>query len=260
MASGDVVVSLHTRVWNPGAAHRALLLHGLGSDGATMWRLADHLACHDYEVTAPDLRGMGVSPPANSYALANLAADVRRLGGGWDLLVGHSLGGAVGAMLLAEQGFAARGLLLDPVIVVPERDKPKLTATLLAEVGDALTLGSVRAQHPKWDDEDIFRLVRASAMVSPHVVHRVFSDTATWDLVVFAARWRDPVTILAADPQMHAMFTPAHVDRVRAACPHARIVTVPQAGHSVHRDAPETVLAAIDHLIADTGSAELTPS
>ena len=37
-------VALHVRVWNPGAARRVLVLHGLGSDGGTCWQLAEAVA------------------------------------------------------------------------------------------------------------------------------------------------------------------------------------------------------------------------
>jgi pimeloyl-ACP methyl ester carboxylesterase len=251
MSGHDVTVRLFTQVWNQGAAHRALLLHGLGSDGATMWRLADHLARQGYEVTAPDLRGAGSSPPTASYGVTEFAGDLRLLGSEWDLLVGHSLGGAIAAVLLADGGFASRGLLLDPVLVFDEADKPAVTAEFQAEVGGALTVERIRAEEPDWDDEDVFRLAQASARVSPSVVRRVIEGTSPWDLVQHAAKWPAHVTILAADPAVGALFTPDHAGRVRELAPQVRIVTVPEAGHSIHRDAPDTVLAAIDHLIAD---------
>lgn len=245
------IVRLHTRVWNPGGAHRALLLHGLGSDGSTMWRLADHLAGRGFEVVAPDLRGQGLSPPATSYGLDEIAADVRALGTGWDLIVGHSLGGAVAAVLLAAEGFAAHGLLLDPVVLIPPERRAEFEAALVGEVGGALTLERVRAEQPLWEDEDVFRLVRASAQVSPHVVRRVVQDNPQWDLLPRVAAWAVPVTILAADPLMGALFPPAHAAAVNQACAAARIITVPEAGHSVHRDAPHTVLAALDHAVGE---------
>jgi pimeloyl-ACP methyl ester carboxylesterase len=240
------VVSLHTRVWNPGGAHRALLLHGLGSDGATMWRLADHLAGRDYEVVAPDLRGQGISPPATSYTLDEMAADVRALGGGWDLVVGHSLGGAIAAVLLADADLARGGVLLDPVLLVAPAQRAELES-IADEAGGAVTFERIRAEAPSWSTEDAFRLARASAMLSPHVVHRIVADNPQWDLLPHVAAWTVPVTILAADPAMAPMFTPEHAAAVVAACATARIITVPQAGHSVHRDAPDTVLSAIDH-------------
>ena len=121
---------------------------------------------------------------------------------------------------------------------------------LLDEVGGSLTVEIVQAANPTWDDEDVFRIVRASAGVSPHVVRRVVSDTMPWDLVNYAATWPDTVTILAADPAVGALFTPHDAARLTHLRPDVRILTVAQAGHSVHRDAPATVLAAIDGLVA----------
>ena len=244
-------VQLHTRVWNPGGTHRALLLHGLGSDGATMWRLADHLAGRGYEVVAPDMRGQGISPPAASYTLAEIAADVRALGTGWNIVAGHSLGGAVAAVLLGDPGFAAHGLLLDPVLIVPRDWMPDLEAALVNEAGGNLTVEAIRERAPLWDDEDVFRLARAGALLSPNVVRQILRATQPWDLTEWVARWTVPVTILAADPAVEALFTPDHAAAVTAACATARVVTVPQAGHNVHRDAPDTVLAALDHAIGE---------
>ena len=245
------IVALHTRTWNPGGAHRALLLHGLGSDGATMWRLADHLAGRGYEVVAPDLRGQGISPPSGSYHLADMAADVRALGTGWDLVVGHSLGGAVAGVLLADAGFAAWGLLLDPVLLIPQEWMPDIEAALVNEAGGNLTVEAIRDRAPLWDDEDVFRLARAGALLSPNVVRQILHATQPWDLMEWVARWVVPVTILAADPAVEALFTPDHAAAVTRACATARVITVPQAGHNVHRDAPETVLAALDHAIGE---------
>lgn len=245
------VVELHRRVWNPGGARRALLLHGLGSDGATMWRLADHLAGRGYEVVAPDLRGQGISPPSGSYRLDEMAEDVRALGTGWDLVVGHSLGGAVAALLLADPAFAARGLLLDPVLLIPQEWLPDIEAALVSEAGGNLTVEGIRERAPLWDDEDVFRLARAGALLSPNVVRQILHAAQPWDLMDAVARWAVPVTILAADPAVEALFTPDHAAAVMAACATARVVTVPQSGHNVHRDAPDTVLAALDHAVVE---------
>ena len=244
-------VRLHTRMWNPDGRRRALLLHGLGSDGATMWRLADHLAGRGYAVTAPDLRGQGLSPPAASYRLDELAGDVRALGTGWDLIVGHSLGGAVAAVLLGEAGFAEHGLLLDPVLLIPQEWMPDIEAALVQEAGGSLTVEAIRDRAPLWDDEDVFRLARAGALLSPNVVRQILHATQPWDLMDAVARWVVPVTILAADPAVEALFTPDHAAAVTAACATARVVTVPQSGHNVHRDAPATVLAALDHAVVE---------
>ena len=242
-------MELHTRTWNPSGERRALLVHGLGSDGSTMWRLAEHLAEHGFAVTAPDLRGSGESPVADSYSVADLAGDLRAIGTGWDVAVGHSWGGAVVGCLLAEPGFAACGLLLDPVLVVREEDKPALTAALQNEVGGALTLESLRADMPSWDDVDRVRLVEASLKVTPEVVAAALADTSPWNFVDLARTWQVPVTVLAADPAAGALVDESLVAEL-STIPTATVRVVAGADHSVHRAAPAVVLDALDGLIA----------
>lgn len=249
------VVALHRHVWNPQAEPAALLLHGLGSDGRTMWRLADALASTGLRVVAPDLRGHGLSPPAGSYDVAGYAADVRALGGGWALAVGHSLGGAILTVLLGEAGFAARGLLIDPVIALPDARLAELEAGLVAEVGGALDAERLRAEQPRWDDEDVHRKVRASELVSPRVVRRSIRDNAPWDLTAHVARWTVPVHVLAADPAHDALLPPDLAARIEAAGPSATVSVVAGAGHSIHRDDPEPVVAAVLDAVGPGGEA-----
>lgn len=61
----------------PDAPRRALLIHGLGSSGALMWRLGAALAETGWSATAVDLRGHGSAPRALDYTLDAFAADVR---------------------------------------------------------------------------------------------------------------------------------------------------------------------------------------
>lgn len=160
-------------------------------------------------------------------------------------------GRAVAAVLLADPAFAACGLLLDPVLLIPPDWMPEIEAALVNEAGGNLTIEAIRERAPLWDDEDVFRLARAGALLSPNVVRQILHATKPWDLMEWVARWSVPVTILAADPAVEALFTPEHAEAVTAVCATARVVTVPQAGHNVHRDAPDTVLAALDHAIGE---------
>ena len=243
-----VTVSLNTHTWNPDGDRRALLVHGLGSDGRTMWRLAEHLAGKGFAVTAPDLRGSGASPPADSYSVEDLAGDLRVIGTGWDVLVGHSWGGAVATSLLTDANFARCGLLLDPVIYLPEDAKPEITAAIQDDV-QRLTPEVLREEVPYWAEEDRIRLAQASALVSPDVVAAAVADTTPWDFRETARRWAVPVTVLAADPSMGALVDEATAALLRT-IPVATVQVVAGADHSVHRAAPAVVLDALDALIA----------
>src|SRR3954451_6996441 len=103
--------SLHAHRWGPEPA-RVLLIHGITSSGATMWRLGEGLK--DRGAIAPDLLGHGESPDSDGYTLADLA---HGLGRGYELVIGHSLGGLVAAHASAhDPGFAQRLVLLDPAL------------------------------------------------------------------------------------------------------------------------------------------------
>ena len=109
-------VALSTTVWGRGP-RRALLLHGLTSAGSTWWRLGEDLATAGFTTVAPDLRAHGTSPVGDNLSIESYRDDVLLLGGGWDLLVGHLLGGAVAAAVMAANpSFAAKVVLEDMII------------------------------------------------------------------------------------------------------------------------------------------------
>ena len=109
-------VALATSVWGHGP-RRALLLHGLTSSGSTWWRVSEALTERGFTVVAPDLRAHGKSPKGDSVSIESHRDDVLLLGQGWDLLIGHSLGGAIAASVVAASpAFASRVVLEDPAI------------------------------------------------------------------------------------------------------------------------------------------------
>jgi pimeloyl-ACP methyl ester carboxylesterase len=236
-------VRLQTHVWNPLGDRRALLLHGLGGDGATWWRLASQLAEHGYLVVAPDLRGHGRSPAAVGHHIATLAEDVAVLGDGWDLVVGHSLGGAIAATLLARPMDVAAAVLVDPVLRLDDTERPELRRRLRAEAGGA-TPEEIRRAHPGWDERDVWRKVMATRAVTPDVVDAVLDDNDPWDVVATARRWQARVHLLAADPELGGTLSPQLADEVADGVRvTAEVVT--GAGHSIHRERPAAITGAV---------------
>lgn len=80
-----------------------LLLHGIGATGAVWHGVARDLARRGFRWMAPDLRGHGASASDGPFGFGNHAADLSALIGDEDpervIVLGHSFGGAVGAML-----------------------------------------------------------------------------------------------------------------------------------------------------------------
>lgn len=238
-------VRLHTEVHAPGARLRALVLHGLGSDGPTTWRLADALAGAGHEVTVPDLRGHGRSPVPTHLGMDGYAADVALLGEGWDVVVGHSLGGAVLAVLCARAGFADRAVLLDPALQMPSGpQRDELRTRMVAEVGGTLTYEALAAAQPRWDAADVRRKVLASQLVLPRTVAATFDHNDPWDVLEHAEQWRCPVHLVAADPDHGALLPPDQLAAL-AARETVTATTIVGAGHSVHRDDPDATVVAV---------------
>jgi pimeloyl-ACP methyl ester carboxylesterase len=238
-----VPVRLQTHVWNPLGERRALLLHGMTADGACWWRLASELAAAGYLVVAPDLRSHGRSPATDDLTLAAFAEDVALLGDGYDLVVGHSLGGAVAASLLTRPGFAASWLLLDPALRLSADDRARGREELRARVG-VLDLEEARAAHPHWDPRDVEHKVLAAGQVAPSVVDGIFEQNDPWDVLAAVRRSTARIHLVAADPDHGGVF-PRHqldevVDGVRVTGE-----LVAGVGHSIHRERPEVVRAAV---------------
>src|SRR5947208_1878298 len=114
-------VSLPRISWgSPDSPRRALLVHGLGSSGALMWRFGVALADAGWRADAVDLRGHGTAPRAVDYTIDAYAADVAATtpsNGPWQAVVAHSLGAAAATLAAAaDAGWTERLVLVDPAI------------------------------------------------------------------------------------------------------------------------------------------------
>src|SRR4051812_26762375 len=125
------MIELPQRTWGE-AGPRALLVHGLSSDSDSWWRLVEALVADGGRVTTVDLRGHGAASRADSYRLEDYAGDLPSSpdpgSEGWDLVVGHSLGGATSVLAARRPGFTKLLVLLDPVLDVPVADEEDIIA------------------------------------------------------------------------------------------------------------------------------------
>ena len=217
---------------------KALLIHGLSSNSSTWWRVADALKDNGWDVTTPDLRGHGTADRAASYALEDYAGDLPD--GPWDLIVGHSLGGAIAVLRAAT---TKQLVLLDPVLEVQAEDFDAIKADQLAEL--QLTEESIRASKPLWSEKDLALKITAIAQVDPTAVERTFSDNLRWNVLEAARELDVPTLILGADPSVSSLLPIATAEALVAANPLVEYRLIEGAGHSVHRDRPDVVIAAI---------------
>ncbi|MEU4017420.1 alpha/beta hydrolase [Microbacterium sp. NPDC028030] len=237
-------LTLPRRSWgDPSAARRALLVHGLGSSGALMWRLGDALADAGWHATAVDLRGHGDAPRSLDYTVAAYGADLAATrpddAGPWDAVVGHSLGGAASTVAAASApDWTRRLVLIDPAIHVDGRDAAIVRRSQERAFADT-RLEVVQQEHPHWHPQDQELKIDAVQRASAWAVEQTSAQNQPWDVRDAAARLTVPTHVIGADPAVYSIFTGDLASEVLAANPLITLSVVEGAGHSLHRDRPD---------------------
>lgn len=250
MTARPVPVVLPRLHWgDPSSGRRVLLVHGLGSSGALMWRYGVALAEDGWAATAVDLRGHGAAPRALDYRIAAYAADLRATRpedrGAWDLVIGHSLGGASSTLAAADDpAWTRRLVLVDPAIFLRERDAGIVRRSQERAFADNRA-EAVRDEHPHWHPHDIELKVDAVARGSRWAVEQTSVQNAPWDVREAAARLAVPTHIIGSDPEVYSIFDGDLADEVLRSNPALTMSIVRRAGHSPHRDKPEATVRAL---------------
>ncbi len=238
---------------DPHATTHALLVHGLGSNGALMWLYGVALADAGWHATAVDLRGHGTAPRAVDYSIAAYAADLVHTaapdGEPWDLVVGHSLGGAASTSAsAATPAWTRRLVLVDPAIHLADHDREVVRTSQERAFADP-SEAAVRAEHPTWHPNDIELKALSAAQASRWAVEQTSAQNTPWDVRAAAARLTVPTHIIASDPKVYSIFKGALAEEV-SRNPVVTMSVVTGAGHSPHRDKPDDTMR---HLAAALG-------
>lgn len=230
-----------------GGSRRVLLIHGTASNAGEWQRLGPELANRGWSVTAPTLPGHGDAPDIGSYALDHLAALLVSIGSGWDVVVGHSLGGALALVAAARPGFARSVVAIDPPLARADWSASRdAMLRWLTKVDERTT----RAAHPGWSDDDVRHDVTAARLVRPAAVRAIFDDNAPWDLRHVVAGLTVPVDLVSADPAIDATLDPAIGRSLAALNPLVEWRLAPGCGHCIQREDPVFVLDAIERAFA----------
>lgn len=245
------------------APRRALLVHGLGSSGALMWRVRAALADAGWRADAVDLRGHGSAPRALDYTVAAFAADLAETWPGgaledadsvdaaaaaarpWDAVIGHSLGAAASVVVSADNpDWTRRLVLIDPGMVVITRNAEIVRASQERAFDDN-RIEAVRAEHPDWHPNDVELKIDAVSRASRWAVEQTSVQNQPWDVRDAAARVRVPTHVIAGDPAVYSLFAGEIAKEVLAANDRFTMSIIEGAGHSPHRDKPEQTLTEL---------------
>jgi pimeloyl-ACP methyl ester carboxylesterase len=239
----------------PGALHRplAVLVHGVTSSSRTWWRVGPALAGRGFRVVAVDLVGHGASPRGVAgLSVADLAADVAEtVEGPVDLLVGHSLGALVALELVATRpGFARRLVVEDPpgpgsldwaaVADGIEAD------TRRAATDPAALRRDLRAANPSWPPGEAERRVADLADCDGRAIAAALRSGVPFDLAALLSSAAPvPTLMLLAEEALGSILIGTDRKAAFEALVNGTTRVLP-AGHSLHREALDPWLAALD--------------
>jgi pimeloyl-ACP methyl ester carboxylesterase len=251
-----------------GEGQPALLLHGITSDAAALWRVAPALIAAGLRPVALDMPGHGESDVSQAHdidTVAGLAGGaIEALGLREVTLVGHSWGGATALALAGGEHPARRALarvaLVDPALGIdPEWGAARLP-DYTEGVGEPFAVGlpAIRAKNPAWLDEDVHWKALAMERCRREQVAGFFLPPAAWDLIDRLSRVAVPLLILVAEPA-HTVIPPERLAEARRALVPGlgRLVQVPGTNHNMFRGPGyEPTMAALLAWIAASREAQ----
>lgn len=245
----------------PGEAPPVLLLHGLFGSAANWHRIAKRLA-EGRQVLVPDLRNHGHSPRSDEMTYPAMAEDLLALLDQRDIrravVVGHSMGGKAAMWLALSQ--PRRVESLGVADISPATYPHRFDAIL-----DALE--GLDLEHLPGRREADAQLAQAlpSPALRDYLLHNLAREGDAWhwriNLPVLRAAMEDIVGFPDTDGRQFAgptlfiygtdsdYVTGAHLPAIRALFRHARLRAVPNAGHWVYAEQPQTFTAAIQGLL-----------
>lgn len=236
-----------------GAGIPVLYVHG--NIGSSRWwaRVMDLPGARTVALDMPNFGRSGPLPGEVSierYADA-VAAFIGAKGLDRPVLVGHSLGGAVALSLVARKPGLVRGLVLvdsgpPSGLVTPVERHPAIE---LMRTNPQVLAMALRAVVPTLTDEALFAALveDAKLMALPAWIGNAVT-LGKMDLRGKLGGFRKPVLVIHGGRDV--IITAAMADETRAAFPDARLVELPEVGHSVIVEDPARFIAIMKEFIA----------
>lgn len=265
--NGTRIAYLH----RPGGDMPLVLLHGITDNARTYEPLMAGISprCTVY---ALDFRGHGDSDkPESVYDAESYADDVRHfiteVIGAPVFLQGHSLGGVVAVQVGTTAPELIAGLLLEdpPLYFVNNLDE---TYQTLFEgiVVMATTLQDGSQSKQEWFDimanapdpfsglpgievmgaERINLRLDSISMMKPKALQDALAGSLEWETDAVLNSLQRPLSLITGNPELGAVMSAEEVARVTALVADSQATELPDVGHLIHDQKPDTWLAAVN--------------
>ena len=234
-----------------GSGEPLLILHGLLGSGDNWQRIAKELS-GQYRVILPDARNHGRSPHTDSIPYSEMAEDLkalyRHLGINKANIIGHSMGGKT-AMTFAGK----YPELVDHLIVV-DITPAAYSENNFAEIFAAMNTFDPATAQSRQEVEEKVALYIKDPLVRGFILKNLARQEGggfRWKInlpvisrslegisaAISPGRYQDPALFIAGGKSDY--INPERMESVNTAFPAAKVVTIVNAGHWVHYEAPE---------------------
>jgi len=228
-----------------------LLLHGWGDTGATFKQLTEKLQAN-YRTLVLDLPGFGgTSAPAEVWDLDDYARFVahflKKVDAKPDVIIGHSIGGAVAICGLAAGDLTADSLVLLASAGIRNVYKGRKKALrLVAKAAKAATAPLPKSVQTKLKKK-AYKRIGSDLFVAEHL-QETFKKVITYDVQADAAKLHLPVLLIYGSEDT---ATPvAFGELFHGAISGSRLEVLEGVGHFVHHEQPDKVFSLVNEFIA----------
>jgi pimeloyl-ACP methyl ester carboxylesterase len=228
-----------------------VLLHGLAANGLC-WTFIAHELESEYDVIMPDFRGHGQSSaPEHGYRYDDHANDVvgliKGLGISAPVLIGHSMGGLVAAVVASHHPAIIRGLILaDPTFISSKQQREVRDSDVADQHRKVLNwslpevVQDIQTRHPHRSLSTVELIARARLETSMSAFEVLTPPYPEYSQLVSSIGV--PGLLVIGDA---GVVSPGLASELQLANPKLQVVQIKNAGHGVFYDQPEQFSAIV---------------